>query len=1380
MPEMNHRNPIPVKIILSLFVLLGFYSRLQARDDGIYFGTIPDESGLSQMTVSCIFQDSKGFLWFGTRDGLNRYDGYTFEVFRNDEADSSTISNNNICSIVEDGIGNVWIATENGLNCYHYSSNKFTRFYKSIDKDGISHNKIGNLHYDRKGRLWIGTEQGLDLFDPETRTFKKTTLDGVLFNNRILSILCDSYGNLWIGTLNTGLIRYNPETGVYRVHRNSSSGNNNLSGNTVRTLFEDSRRNLWVGTKTGLSLYNPKDNSFQHFGEDIFKGEKLSNDGIRCIAEDRENNLLIGTNEGLNILNPETGDLRIYNPSKNSKGNLNHFYIYSIFVDNAGTVWLGNYMGGINYYNKFNQQFKYSNPGNLGQLVYGGVGPLAEVKDKLWIGTGGGGLFCFNKSSGTYSRYQLNDSSFVSNVIKSLFISNEIIFISTEEGEIFIFDSRRQRVVKSVQVSSNSILNIYPERDGKLFLCVRDTLGLRLFDPKTGRSKPFTYRILGNSREMLFPFATCMEKENDSIYWIGTRYAGIYCYHRNTNSTVRFTYRANDPNSLSNNHVSAIYTDSRNNLWIGTSGGGLCLLDKASGRFKTYGEKDGLSNGIVLGILPDKAGFLWISTLSGISRFDPVNKSFKNYTYGNGFPLQEPAENSFVKLADGSLCFGGNNGLVTFDPEKIITNSFSPPIIITEFNLLPFDLKKGDSLLHRKFIPINANIQLKYNQSSFVIQYTALNYIFPEKNQYAYQLEGFDYDWNHVGKQRIAIYTNLHAGNYRFKVKASNNDGVWNEEFVWLNIKVLPPPWMTWYAYVFYFFVFAGLSFSLLRFIKLENSVKIKQIEKENMEKAHQLRIRMFTNFSHELRTPLTLIIGPLEDLLNRADIGQSVRQPLVMIQKNAHRLLLIVNQLMDFRKQETGKMQLKAAEGNFSIFMKEISLVFTELARKQKISYFFRTVQDEISLWFDRLLLEKVFFNLLSNAFKNTPEGGEITITVGIKTKEDMKDAGCYTAFTAKNQAEEFVEIIVSDNGKGISEENLGKIFDPFYQVRDDQQVASAGTGIGLSLSKGFVELHSGAISVESQPGKGASFNVLLPRGKKHLRNNEIVLDFRDGEDHSHYLLPFDTDEPDDTVPTETNSERHTVLIVEDNVEVRNYIKTHLNDTFNLIVAENGNEGFSKAVAEIPDLIISDVMMPGINGLELCSKLKNDVNTSHIPIILLTALASFTQIKQGFEVGSDDYVTKPFNPAVLKMKVNSLIGNRERLKKAFSKKFPFEQVNTGSSTCDELFLDKTYAILDKYLSDSEFDMDAFSGEIGMSRANLYRKIKALTNFAPNELLKNYRLRAAVKFLQENRNSVSEISFMVGFSTPAYFSNCFKKTYGLSPSEYMEKNNPKK
>ncbi len=1377
MPVIYHRNTNSVKILFALFLAVIFYGNIQASNEEIYFGSLSTESGLSQLSVSCIFQDSKGFLWFGTRDGLNRYDGYNFEVFRNSDGETTSISNNNISSIVEDSIGNIWVATENGLNCYNYSSNNFTRYFKSTGDEGISHNKIGSLFYDRKGRLWIGTEQGLDLYNPEQSTFTKTTLDGILFNNRILSVIVDSFDNLWIGTLNKGLIQFTPETGSYHVYRHVNSDNTTISGNTVRIIFEDSKRNLWIGTRTGLCQFNPKNNTFRHFGKDIFNGEKLSNEGVRCIAEDAKKNILIGTNEGYNILNIETGKLNIYNPTKPRKGDLNHFYIYSIFIDNAGTVWLGTFAGGINYYNNFNQQFHFSNPGNLGQLVYGGVSSLVESKNMLWIGTGGGGLFCYDNLKKKYSHFQIEDSSYTSNVIKSIFIRGDSIFLSNEQSQFVIFDSRKQKVIKSLQISKNQVVNIYPEKDGKLLLCVRDSTGLRICDPKTGLVSPFTYLNATNGRKMLFPYATCLEKENDSIYWIGTRYVGLYRYNRNTNLARRYTVNPNDTNAISSNNISIIYADSRNNLWIGTGGRGFCVCDKETGKFKTYGEKEGLSNGIVLGIVSDNAGFIWISTLSGLSRFDPVTETFKNFNYGNGFPLQEPVENSFVKLSDGRLCFGGNNGIVTFSPEEISSNSFVPPLVITDFKLLRSDLKKGDIPFQRKFVPNNSSILLKYNQSSFVIQYTALNYIFPEKNQYAYQLEGFDYGWNDVGQQRIAIYTNLHSGNYRFKLKASNNDGVWNEDYITLNIKVLPPPWRSWYAYIIYFLILTGFFLLLLHYLRLEHSVKIKQFEKENIEKVHQLRIRLFTNFSHELRTPLTLIMGPLEDLLNRSDLLIPVRNSLSLIQKNTHRLLFLVNQLMDFRKQESGKMKIQAAEGKFNKFITEISMAFNELAYKQKISYSIIGNDQEIRLWFDRQELEKVFFNLLSNAFKNTPINGKISLSILKISAEDLKDIPTSKRdILLRTNATEFIRVNVSNSGKGIPAKELDKIFDPFYQVAEDGQ-SSVGTGIGLSLVKGIIDLHHGIVCVFSTPGEGALFCVILPVGNSYLSPDEIIKDYIGSEHINNYLLPNDQYDEAIPEPMKDHYRKYTVLVIDDNSDIRSYIRSQLQNYYHIIEASNGKAGLEKAIRQIPDLVISDIMMPEIDGLQLCLKLKNDIHTSHIPIILLTARTTYIQVKEGFEVGADDYITKPFNANMLRIKVTSVISNRERLRQSFGKKLPFELAASETTSMDEQFLKKVYQIIEKNISNTDFDIEHFSDEIGMSRASLYRKIKSLTNFSPNEFIKNYRLQVALKYLRETDLSISEISYKTGFNTPAYFTNCFKKVHKLSPSEYIQRNN---
>jgi signal transduction histidine kinase/AraC-like DNA-binding protein len=974
---------------------------------------------------------------------------------------------------------------------------------------------------------------------------------------------------------------------------------------------------------------------------------------------------------------------------------------------------------------------------------------------------------------GQYFIDQETTADYASNVVRSVYMTENTIYVNTDENRLVYFNPDSKRITKKIEGIKGYITDYLECSRQKIWLCVNDTFGLRNFNPETATVEPAHYRNAAGN-EMLLPFASCIAEESKGVYWVGTRYVGLFLYNSNTNSVERF-YSSTDSVSLKSNYITALHIDGHNNLWIGTYGGGLSLFDRQTKTFKTYTQAHGLQNLNIYGILEDKAGYLWISTLSGISRFDPTKSEFKNYSKGNGFPLQEMSEHSFSQLDDGRIAAGGNNGFIVFDPLKIKSNQFIPPVLITSFRLLKSEKKEGKPLLEKKFITDGDKIRLKYDQSSFIIEYTALNYIFPENNKYAYKLEGFDTEWNEVGKQRIAIYTNLNAGNYLFRVKAANNDGVWTEENMSLNIKVLPPPWKTWWAYTIYFFILTGIFFLLMHYLKLENEFRIKQIEQANMEKVHQLRIRLFTNFSHELRTPLTLILGPMEDLLNRADLMAPVRDSLALIQKNAHRLLYLVNQLMDFRKQESGNMTLKAAEGRINKFVTEVSMAFNELAIRQKIDYEIIGGQTDILMWFDRSLLEKVIFNLLSNAFKNTPPNGKITIELAVRQKDELGQL-CPSKFDLlqKCNAEEFVEVVVRNTGKGIPVKELDKIFDPFYQVSEDGQSA-VGTGIGLSLVRGIAELHHGAVCVESAPGEGAAFSVYLPMGKAHLTDSEIVTDYI-GSEHVNHYLPSD-ESFSDTIPEtiDETDKKHTILVIDDNADIRHYIKMQLANFYHVIEASNGKEGLEKAVRQMPDLIISDIMMPEIDGLQLCLKLKNDIHTSHIPIILLTARTTYLQVKEGFDVGADDYITKPFNANMLRIKVNSVISNRERLRHSFGKKLPFELPASETTSMDEQFLKKIYQIIEKNISNPDFNIEHFSDDIGMSRASLYRKIKSLTNYSPNEFIKNYRLQAAIKYLRETDLSVSEIAYKTGFNDPAYFTNCFKKAHKVSPSEYLQK-----
>lgn len=1362
-------------ILIGLLQLLGSHISLVAQDNDIYFKSLITEQSLSQLTVSSIFQDSKGFLWFGTLNGLNRYDGYNIKVFQSSADNPESISSNHINAITEDDLGYLWIGTDNGLNRFCYETGEFKNFFKGKETEyNISHDKVSFVYRDKLGQIWIGTEQGIDCVDQEMLTFTKRTFNNFLYHNRIITIHDDSYGNLWVGTLK-GLIKYNMKNDKYFIFKKDPNNPNSISSNHIRSVFEDSRRNLWIGTSDGLNLYNPKNNNFRHFGKTIYPGLTLTNNAVRSIVEDEYQNLLIGTNKGLNIFNLDTKSIKKYVPDKIIPGSLNHFFIYSLFVDNAGTVWIGTFNGGVNYFNQKCSQFRYFNPAN--DFVYGAINKIILKDNELWIGTDGGGLLQYDHQYSLKNQYLFDKVSSLSNsanVIHSIVEIDNSLLLGFETDQLPLFDLNSKKIVKTIKGVNSIINNIYKTHDGQLLFCIQDTIGLRRLNMGNRRLETVSYLNNAN-REMLFPFPTCIVEESPGIFWIGTRYVGLYYYDSNKQSVKRYA-AGNDSLSLRSNYISALHIDNLNNLWVGTGEHGLFLFSKQTENFHPYDIGHRLLNTDIRGILEDEAGYLWIATFFGVSRFDPTRNEFINFNKDNGFPIQEISRNSFTLLDNGHIAVGGNNGFTIFDPLEIKFDTFKSPVLITDFRL--FSSSYSDNPIKvGSFINNKKAIELKHNQSNFMIEFTALNYIFPRNIQYAYKLEGFDTKWNYVGKQRTATYTNLNAGNYLFRVKASNNDGTWNESQNTLAIIVYPPLWKTWWAYIIYVLSVAGLIFLLFHYLRLKNEIRLKQIEQENTEKAHQLRLRMFTNFSQELRTPLTLILGPLEDMMNDKVLPNEIGSALIMIRRNTNRLKTLVDQLIDFRRQESGKIKLKVAEGRFNKFITEIVMAFNALAVRQKINYKVEIGEETIFSWFDRQQMEKVFFNLLSNAFNNTPVDGTILISVEKYNVSRLKELPPEIRDMLVNtRTTEFVETQIKNSGKGIPEEEYDKIFDPFYQMADNTGQTWAGTGIGLSLVKGITELHHGIVSVDSIPGEWTTFRVILPIGKDHFTPDEIQCDYIPSEDISNYHLLDENYEEELSIspPIVQSKNKYTILLIDDNVDIRIYLRSRLVKEYNIIEASDGDEGLTKALEKMPDIIISDIMIPEIDGLQLCLKLKNDISTCHIPIILLTARTTYLKIKEVYEVGADDYIIKPFSANLLRLKIKNVLINRERLKQAMGENLSYELTSAETVSMDEQFLQKVYQIVEKNISNPNFMIDDLSREVGMSRSSLYRKIKALTNYSANEFIKNYRLRVASKYLRETDLPISEIAYKTGFNNPAYFTNCFRKFYKTSPTNYVQ------
>jgi signal transduction histidine kinase/ligand-binding sensor domain-containing protein/AraC-like DNA-binding protein/AmiR/NasT family two-component response regulator len=1354
------------KIYLPL--LLALYSGfVHSQNNWVQFEHISVKDGLSQLSVVSIFQDSQGFIWFGTRDGLNKYDGYNFQIFRESDADNY-ISNSFIQCIAEDEKERLWVGTRQGLNRYDRATGQFVQYRHTGSDSTISDNNVNCLLKGYRGNLWVGTLSGLDRYLPETDNFERSTLEGIP-GNTVHALAEDHDDNLWIGS-SRGLFVYNPHTEGIRQYTHRPDDTRTLSTDRITALLCDSKGRIWAGCyQQGVCLYNEEDNDFIRFN----KESGLNDNTIRCITEDREGNILVGTFDGLNRYDER---LRKFTPAYNSAGNdapISNFSVYDVLCDRAGTVWVGTYSGGVSYYSPYNQRFRFHDPGMQGRQLFGIVGPMVEHATGVWIGTEGGGLLFFDRNSDSYTYYRLpaaTGRSSSRNIVKSLFLEDDRLWIGTVYNTVYLFDISRREFIQSVSPGWGNIhYMLFRDAEKKFWIGSSGGNALGYIKPDGQQVFPLP---LDKGKTFNPSNIRCMLEDSAGIYYIGSSSTGLYRYNSHKATAKHFEHIACDSTGPASDRITSICRTKDHAIWISTLGGGISKFNRVTGTFENYGKRHGLASGTVYAMVADHNDQLWMATSSGISQFDPQTKVFTNFDKNNGIRISEFTPGSGLVTADNEIFFGGNDGFVSFYPQQFKINGYVPPVFITKISVNNQPLDNTD-------INPGKKLHLEHNQSNITIEFSALNYVNPHQNRYAYKLEGFDREWNEVGNRRVAYYTNIQPGDYTFRVRGSNNDGVWNEQGATLAISISQPPRNTWWAWMLYIMVAATGAVWAVRLVRtrtrLKNDIRIKQMEQENMEELHQTKIKLFTNFSHELRTPLTLILTPLEDILQNGNLAPSLHDALKLMHRNANRLLYTVNQLMDFRKKESGHLRMKAAEGNIVKFVHEIFIAFNELARSRNIDFRFECDMENRQLWYDRDLLEKVLFNLLSNAFKNTPNEGRITVWLAPAKRDTLKHDfdGKVSGLPATDN---FVLITVNDSGAGIPETELEKIFDPFYQVHRKGIAQPFGTGIGLNLSKGVIDLHHGAIWAANAPGGGAVFRIVLPTGKSHLRENDLEPGFKNSEDSSHYMI-VDALEETRTQDAEEPSQQagRTVLIVEDNTDVRHYIKSHLGRYHTIIEAENGREAFDMAVERLPDLVVSDIMMPVMDGIELCRKLKNDLRTGHIPVILLTARVTVMQVQEGFEIGADDYITKPFNAGLLVTRIKNLIVSREKLRELFGQKSSFAFPELPTSPVDSRFMDSVYKYINDNLTDPDINMDGFCKEIGMSRSNFYRKIRSLSDLTPTELIRNTRLQFAAKYLRETGLSISEIAYNAGFSSPSYFTKTFRNYFNMAPSEMREK-----
>lgn len=1326
------------------------------------FRQLTVEDGLSQNAVMSITRDKRGFMWYGTRYGLNRHDGVRFKIYKSTSGDKTTIPDNVVNALLTDAEGTLWVGTSAGLCRYNDHTDAFER----VTLPAINDYYVSYLYEDNAHRLWAGTDYGLFVLTDKqqnrfTRPYEHIALLATK-GNMVRCIYQTHDGQLWAGT-SKGLVALQHAGKQYHIYTHTAQPGS-LSADYVTSLAEDAEGHLWAGTlHDGLNRLetNGQFSNFQH------AGSTPANNNIRKIIRAGDGRLWIGTQDGLHIINTTTGAGTFYRHDPDIKTSLSNNSIHSLYQDPAGTVWIGTYHGGINLLYSYNTPFQvYQNnrlPSSISNNVISSI--ATDNQRRLWIGTEGGGLNYFNPAIGSFTCYSNkpgDTTTISSNLVKVVYKDHEgHIWIGTSYGNgLNLYQpatGRFQRIALDKQVretvSFDEILALQQTADGTLWIGAQSGLTV-LRKEANGR---YPNRTAASSLNALLPNKNihALFEDAQQRLWIGTN-GGLCVYTPATNKLVSFTKKEGDSTRLQADAINCITQDGKGNIWVGTFYGGLSRLDSRTGHFTTYTDKGGLPNNNICGILEDNEGNLWLSTDNGLARFHPQLGNYKTYTTSDGIAGNKFSNNACFKDTDGQLYFGGNNGLTTFYATHLQTNIQAAPVQVTALKLFGNTVGINDkSELLRNDISYTPSLQFAHDQSTFTIEYALLNFIKPEKNKYAFMLEGIETQWNYT-TSTAATYTNLPAGHYTFLVKGANNDGVWSASPARMGITILPPIWKTWYAYTLYILLAGAFAFLVLRFFWLRALYR-------REHDLQQFKLNFFTNISHEIRTHLSLISAPVEKLLQQNDDAWQHKQ-LTHVKSNADRLMYLVGELMDFRKAETNNLPLHVSKGNIVNFAGDIYRAFEDIAAAHTINTHFTSSEPFIELYFDKRQMEKVIFNLLSNAFKFTPDHGAIHLHI-------------------EEQAQQ-VLIQVQDNGKGIAPEHLQQLFSNFFQVHDET-TSNTGYGIGLALSKSIVELHKGSLTVTSTPAAlhqhgHTCFTVSLPKGNKHFTPEQLQTE------DAGILSIYPMQPAPSTGPlSPASNEAPSLLLVEDNPELRSLMEESLQHAYRVTSCTNGREGWEKATELIPDIIISDVMMPEMDGFTLCQQLKTDIRTSHIPVMLLTAKATADSQLTGLQNGADIYLTKPFSIQVLELHARNIIAGREALRAQIHRQLETTttpgspSINTpgGMNATDQAFLEQVIDVVERHMDNPELSVGMLSEQMAMSAPVLYKKLKALTDMTVNDFMKSLRLKKAAQLLCEGRLNVSEVAYAVGFNRRKYFSEEFKKVYSQTPTEYAQSKN---
>jgi len=1408
--------------------------------------------GLSSNVAYAILEDSRGFIWIGTQDGLNRFDGYNFKVYGVGPEGGKFISHSGINALLEDRDGYIWIGTEGGgLNCYDPETEMFWHFFHNPDEPGsLSSNKITSLVEDQNGIVWIGTSVGpqrmqktysmlsKDLhIKPLSCTFMSYSPQNAdpanLKNIRINSMYVDSYNNLWIGTpngLNLFLARnHNQERGTFIKYYTGTNTAISLSNNYINAVFEDRDKNLWIGTNKGLTMLSGRGNE----GIPTISRQIPISPGLESgighnvvydIIQDPAGNLWLATiGGGLNVILKDNladlSDVRFINYSHNEldPNSISADAISSLYLSSTSNIWFTTNNKGIGFVNAQKQVFRTirNNPNNPNSLSHNVVKSIIEDRTgNIWIGTWGGGLVKYIPETEKFKTYtpNLTDPNWLgSDVIQVIVEDREgILWIGTQGMGLYRFNPEtevfnnilRQKLAGST-INSNDVWSLFPSRDGH-HLWIGTYGGLDKFNVQT---RAVTHYVNDPENDQSISFNEVRSLFEDTLgnLWIGTGGGGLDRLDIDANVFHHYKHDPSDNTSLSNNSIYSLFEDRDCNLWVGTLGGGANLIkaeDKYNEHpvFHHYGKTEGLANDVVKGFLEDNNGYLWISTSNGLSKFNPRSNFFVNYSESDGLQRNVFNLGACLKTREGQLLFGSVDGLTVFSTDDIPRYTIPPQVLITDLKISNRSVSVGEKIGNRmvldRSIILSDEIEIPHISNVISFEFSALTFSAQERIRYAYRLKGLNERWLETDFEgRSITYSNLRPGKYVFEVRASNSEGIFMDNPTSLSMIIHPPFYRTKVALIFYvLLILLGLYYARKvsrNRIRLKFELEQERTEYQRRKEVDQMKLQFFTNISHEFRTPLTLLMGPLQKLKGKISDWDKEKQYGIM-EKNVNRMLRLVNQIIDFRKMDQGALKFKAVEGDVVSSIKEVCSMFDEMAKNKKIKFDQIFYEQEIFTWYDQDKIEKILMNILSNAFQYTNTEGKILVEVD--TCRSIADKNLVAVLKSENKqpkAEEYFYISITDTGKGIRREDLELIFNRFYKVEDTEQSGYGGTGmgIGLSLVKKLVEMHRGEIHIRSEINKGSSFTVFFPFGKEYLEPDDLspadnIITNKSSQTLRETIL-VDDDPNDITIPRRVSGtisgqgdrkKLPLLLIVEDDHELMEFLYDNLVEKYRIHTAPDGIQALKSVITNHPELVVSDIMMPEMDGIELIKKMKTDIRISHIPVILLTAKSTVEHRLEGLDAGADAYLSKPFHLNNLFAQINNLLKSRKLLKEKFIRDDQIKPNEITLKSIDQKYLEKAITIIEKFIDDPELTVERFAKEMFESRVQLYRKLKGLTGLSPNEFVRNIRIKRAAEILVKEGITVGEVIHRVGFSNRSYFNRCFRQVYDTSPIDYQQAN----